>query len=170
MRKLILITYFLIAVLLRATSHGGEIQVRAFWAGEPFGVRYDEPLTTAINVDVIVQFRNGGDGEETLLFRKGAQDLLPTLEHGKLDGGMIWYNVSYGTVLRGGKRIPSIVELSPVRLGPGEMTEFRFSITINPTSRYRLTGLDFTTKLIQISPSGFQVGQVSSKRWYKDRI
>ena len=141
MRKLIPFIYFLIAVLLRATSQGGEIQVRAFWAGEPFGVRYDEPLTSAINVDVIVQFRNAGDGDETLLFRKAPKNLLPMLDKGEIVGGLIYYRVSYDTVLGGGERIPSIIELSPVRLAPGEMTEFRFPIRIDaivPLNRVEL--------------------------------
>ncbi|HTZ22247.1 MAG TPA: hypothetical protein VMC06_15295 [Opitutaceae bacterium] len=131
MRKPILFIYFLIAVLLRATSQGGEIQARAFWAGEPFGVRYDEPLPKAINIDVIVQFRNVGDADETLLFRKAPKDLIPMIEKEEIVGGLIYYRVSYDTVLGGGDRIPSIIELSPVRLGPGEMTEFRFSIRID---------------------------------------
>lgn len=120
----------LFILLMGSSSTFGEIGLHAFWADGPSGLIYDAPLEKPVKIYVVVQLKNLGKFEETVLCKKTDPHYVFN-QNGNLSiDGAIVYRVSYDAALGGGVIIPSISEMLPVRLGPGELTEFRFIVVL----------------------------------------
>jgi hypothetical protein len=119
--------FFLLVVSLASAAE--QIAARAFWAGDPDGLRYDGPLEKLVTMDVVVQLKNVSQTPLTVFLKKQKPFFAEKTGAG-MSGAIIVYRVSHETGIGGVFIKPSIVELMPVELARGEVTEFRFSIRI----------------------------------------
>ncbi len=123
-----------LGLLIAAFMHGSRcvaqsVALDAFWHGDP--PSYDKPLDSPLQLEIVIQLTNTGKERLTVLCRRANLHFMESNHSDPTLDALAVYRISYPTGIRGIRVIPSVTELMPVTLEPGESTEFRCPVRIS---------------------------------------